>query len=228
MENKNKIEKKENHQLITEFEVESKLEILVEGQTNNSKQLKAIRDDLQKGFIGLALRNEELLKSNDQLKQQLEIVVEELSTIKQEREEKVARKEAWANRKRFPKRDPMTGEIYRELIRAAEGPTYIQLRTRMALCILAVTGIRINELLPLKVSQLETLFKENWIAIDRSKRGPSNHKAFLTKEGKKIIQDRQKDFQLIIFNERTRFLCFYSGSESSQTFRSCRNYPRCQ
>jgi integrase len=67
----------------------------------------------------------------------------------------------------------------------------------MALCILAVTGIRINELLPLKVSQLETLFKENWIAIDRSKRGPSNHKAFLTKEGKKIIQDRQKDFQLI-------------------------------
>jgi len=60
-----------------------------------------------------------------------------------------------------------------------------------------VTGIRINELLPLKVSQLETFFKENWIAIDRSKHGPSNHKAFLTKEGKKIIQDRQKDFQLI-------------------------------
>ena len=75
MENKNKIEKKENNQLITESEVESKLDILVEGQTNNSKQLKAIRNDLQKGFIGLALRNEELLKSNDQLKQQLETVV---------------------------------------------------------------------------------------------------------------------------------------------------------
>jgi integrase len=82
-------------------------------------------------------------------------------------------------------------------MRATEGPTYIKLRTRMALCILAVTGIRINELLPLKVSQIERLFKENWIAIDRSKRGPSNHKAFLTKEGKKIIQDRQKDFELI-------------------------------
>lgn len=53
----NIIEKKENNQLITEFEIESKLNILVEGQTNNSKQLKAIRDDLQKGFIGLALRN---------------------------------------------------------------------------------------------------------------------------------------------------------------------------
>jgi len=52
----NIIEKKENNQLITEFEIESKLNILVEGQANNSKQLKAIRNDLQKGFIGLALR----------------------------------------------------------------------------------------------------------------------------------------------------------------------------
>jgi len=132
-----------------------------------------------------------ILKSNDQLKQQLKTVVEELNQIKQERQEKEIRKQARANRKRLPKRDPMTAEIYKEVIKAAEGPTYINLRTRIALCILAVTGVRINELLPLKGSQLETLFKENWIAIDRSKRGPSNHKAFLTKEGKKIIHDRQ-------------------------------------
>ena len=91
----------------------------------------------------------------------------------------------------------MTAEIYKELIKETEGPTYIRIRTRIALCILAVTGIRINELLPLKVNQLKTLVEENWIAINRSKRGPSNHKAFLTKEGKKIIQDRKKDFQLI-------------------------------
>ena len=178
----NIIEKKENNQLVTEFEIESKLNILVEGQTNNSKQLKAIRDDLQKGFIGLALRNQEL-------NQRLEIVVEELNQIKQERQEKKIRKQTRANRKRLPKRDPMTGEIYKKLIQAAEGPTYIDVRTRVALCILAVTGIRINELLPLKVKQLQTLIEENWISIDRSKRGPSNHKAFLTKEGKKIIND---------------------------------------
>ena len=57
--------KKKKNQFITESEVESKLDILVEGQTNNSKELQAIRNDLQKGFIELALRNEELLKSND-------------------------------------------------------------------------------------------------------------------------------------------------------------------
>ena len=150
--NKLKKFKKEKNPLITESEVESKLDILVKGQINNSQELEAIRNDLQRGFIGLALRNEELLKSNGQLKQQLDEVLTELNAIKQERQEKAARKEARANRKQLPKRDPMTGEIYRELMKAAEGPTYINLRTRIALCILAVTGIRINELLPLKVS----------------------------------------------------------------------------
>lgn len=193
----NKIEKKENNQLITESEVESKLHILVEGQTTDSKQLKAIRNDLQKGFIGLALRNEDLLKSNDQLKQQLDEVLKELNAIKQEREEKAARKEARANQKRLPKRDPMTAEIYKKLIKEAEGPTYLHVRLRLTLCLLTVTGVRINELLNIKVSQLKTLTEESWIAIDRSKRVPSNHKTFLTKEGKKIIQDRKKDFQLI-------------------------------
>ena len=141
-------------QIETYSEVESKLDILVKGQTNNSKELQAIRNDLQRGFIGLALRNQELTE-------QLEIVVAELNQIKQERAEKEIRKQARANRKRLPKRDPMTREIYKELIQAAEGPTYIHVRTRIALCILAVTGIRINELLPLKVNQLQTLIEEN-------------------------------------------------------------------
>ena len=86
----NKLQKIKKNQFITESEVESKLDILVEGQTNNSKELQAIRNNLQKGFIGLALRNEELLKSNDQLKQQLDVVLKELNLIKQEREEKEA------------------------------------------------------------------------------------------------------------------------------------------
>ena len=193
---KNKIQKinKKDSQLVN---LESQLDLLLKGQENNSDKLQIIGEELRRGFIGLALRNEELLKSNEQLKQQLDGVLKELNLIKQEREERAARKEARTNRKRLPKRDPMTAEIYKELIKEAEGPTYIHVRTRIALCLLAVTGIRINELLPLKVNQLETLVEENWIAIDRSKRGPSNHKAFLTKEGKKIIQDRKKDFQLI-------------------------------
>ena len=212
----NKLQKKENNQLIIESEVESKLNILVKGQTNNSKQLKDIRDDLQRGFIGLALRNQELVELNNRLTEQFSVVVAELNQIKQERQEKEIRKQTRANRKRLPKRDPMTAEIYKELVKAAEGPTYINARTRIALCILAVTGIRINELLPLKVNQLQTLIEENWIAIDRSKRGPSNHKAFLTKEGKKLIHNRQKDFGLIFLMKEPNSYVFTSEAQHTK------------
>jgi len=91
----NKLQKinKENNTLL--LEVESKLDFLVKGQENNSNKLEGIGNDLRKGFIGLALRNEELLKSNDQLKQQFDEVLKELNTIKQERDETAARKEAF-------------------------------------------------------------------------------------------------------------------------------------
>jgi len=213
----NKIQKENNSLDLPNYQpLRNELSKILENQRISKKKQDQILETTQRGFIGIALRNEELLKSNDQLKQQLDEVLKELNAIKQEREEKAARKEAWTNRKRLPKRDPMTGEIYRELMRATEGPTYIKLRTRMALCILAVTGIRINELLPLKVSQIETLFKENWIAIDRPKRGPSNHKAFLTKEGKKIIQDRQKDFELIFLIKKPDSYVFTAEANHSK------------
>ena len=209
----NKIQKENNSLDLPNYQpLRNELSNILENQRISKKKQDQILETTQRGFIGIALRNEELLKSNDQLKQHLK----EFNAIKQEREEKAARKEAWTNRKRLPKRDPMTGEIYRELMRATEGPTYIKLRTRIALCILAVTGIRINELLPLKVSQIERLFKENWIAIDRSKRGPSNHKAFLTKEGKKIIQDRQKDFELIFLIKKPDSYVFTAEANHSK------------
>lgn len=107
MENKKQLKAQDNN-LIRESEVESKLNILVKGQANNSKQLQAIRNDLQRGFIGLALRNQELVELNKKLTQQLGIVVAELNQIKKERQEKEIRKQARASGKRLPKRDPMT------------------------------------------------------------------------------------------------------------------------
>ena len=57
----------------------------------------------------------------------------------------------------------------------------------------------------------------NWIAIDRSKRGPSNHKAFLTKDGKKIIEDRKKDFELIFLMKESDSYGFTSESNHFHT-----------
>lgn len=87
----------------------------------------------------------------------------------------------------MPKREPVTRKIYKLLIQAAENPNYTSVRLRIAICLLTVTEIRISELLPLKVGQLQTLLESYWIRIDRLKRGSANHKAFLTSEGKKMV-----------------------------------------
>ena len=111
------------------------------------------------------------------------------------------KKEKWKNRRRLPKREPITREIYDSLIQSSQKFKYSNLyqraRLRLALALLLVTGIRISEFLPLKMKQVESLFTHNWISIDRAKRGPGNHKAFLTKEGSRIIKERRSDFELL-------------------------------
>ena len=199
-----KIYKKEEYN-----KIRSDLRLILEGQKINNK-------DMRLGFIGLGIQNNELLESNKKLNQQLEKVVKELNVLKKEREEREARKEARANRKRLPKRQPITPEIYRLLIQAAESPSYTSVRLRIAFCLLTVTGIRINELLPLKVVQLQTLLESHWIGIDRSKRGPANHKAFLTREGKKLVEERKKDFEFLFLMKNPDSYVFTSESNHDQ------------
>ena len=171
-------------------EISSGIQLLLESQG-------IIKKDIRLGFIGLATQNHKLIKLNEGLSHQLERVENELNMLKQEREEKASRKEARVNRKRLPKREPVTRELYNLLIQAVGSPTYTSVRLRIAFCLLTVTGIRINELLPLKVGQLQTLLDSHWIGVDRSKRGPANHKAFLTREGKKVVEERRKDFNFL-------------------------------
>ena len=85
----------------------------------------------------------------------------------------VEKKEKWKNRRRLPKREPITIEIYDSLIQSSQKFKYSNLyqsaRLRLAFALLLVTGIRISELLPLKMKQVESLFIHHWIAIDRAK-----------------------------------------------------------
>ena len=185
-------------------EIRSDLELILKGQK------------LQLCFIGLATQNSELLELNKKLHQQLERVEKELNVLKKEREQKATRKEARANRNRLPKRKPITREIYRLLMQATESPSYTSVRLRIAFCLLTVTGLRINELLPLKVSQLQTLLESHWIGIDRSKRGPANHKAFLTREGIKLVEERKKDFGFLFLMKDPNSFIFTSESNHSK------------
>ena len=130
---------------------------MLKGQQVNQHELRVGFQQLAYQNRFLSLQNEQLLDLTQELKQQLATVNQELNQIKQEREKKAARREKRSNRKRLPKRDLINSEVYNLLIKESEGPSYIPTRTRIAICLLTVTGIRISELLPLKVGQLETL-----------------------------------------------------------------------
>jgi integrase len=164
---------------------------------------------LKRGFSGLALQNAQLLQDNQDLNNRLITLQEELEIISQElsdrkKQEKIIQdnKIKRKNRKPLPKREPITTDIYNFLISQTEiidyQNRYRAARLRLGLALLAITGIRISELLPLKMIQIKTLFNESWIGIDRSKRGPSSHKAFLTREGIKLISNRRKYFEFLL------------------------------
>jgi integrase len=201
-----KINKEKNK--LTYKKIESQLDLLVKGQEVNQKELRL-------GFIGLAKQNQELFELKKKLTQQLETVVEELNQLKTERQERNMGKS---------KTFPQTSEIYQALIGATEADNvrytgYTAARLRIALCLLAITGIRVNELLPLKVHQLKTLLTEGWIAIDRSKRGPASHRAYLSKQGKQILKSRQKDFDLLYLLKEDKSYIFTSQLDHNKHIR---------
>jgi hypothetical protein len=155
--------------------------LMAEGHAGTQSMMK-------EGFVGLAIQNAELnaelKEDNKGLKDQLNQLQEELRIVREELEERKERerlmeekKEKWKNRRRLPKREPITPEIYDSLIQSSQNFKYSNLyqstRLRLALALLLVTGIRISELLPLKMKQVENLFTNHWISIDRAKRGPA-------------------------------------------------------
>lgn len=175
---------------------------------SNIRSQNQTQELVKRGFAGIAIQNAELFDQNEELKQQLvdmqtkfDLVFDQLQEkIDQEHLIKKKRLER-KNRKLQPIRQPVTKEIYEILISESEVILYESkfrgTRLRLALVLLLVTGIRISELLPLKLYQIKTLFVEHWIEIDRAKRGPSNHKAFLTKEGANIVRKRLSDLEIM-------------------------------
>jgi site-specific recombinase XerD len=184
--------------MINLVETGSDLELILEGQKTNHKNIPSV-------YLELANKNIELVALNKELQQKLRIALKELN-----KKEKDALKETPVNRKRLHKRNSITPNIYQRLIKASKGVSYVSTRSRIAFCILTMIGIRINQLLPLKVYQLQNLLKLHWIGINCPKRDTSSQKAFLTDEGKEILKNRKKDFEVILVRKEPDSYIFTS------------------
>lgn len=158
------------------------------------------------------------VKIND-LNFKLKEVIDELNLVKTEKIDKENARKARLNRKRKPKRQNMTLPIYNLLINKHTSNHYKIRRLRIAFCLLFITGVRISELLPVKVNQIKTLLQNKWIAIDRLKRGPANLKAFLSKEGARILNERKGDFQALFLSKTNEDFIFTSESKPNEFLR---------
>lgn len=128
------------------------------------------------------------------------------------------------NKKRLSKRDPVTLEIYQNLITTTEtrlirSNNYTTARLRVTLCLLTITGINVSQLLPLKVHQVKTLLEEGWIKIYCSKRRSASHKAYLSNQGKHLLKSRQKDFDLLFFLKKETSYIFSSQLDHNKPIR---------
>ena len=72
-------------------------------------------------------------------------------------------------------------------------------RLRVAIVVLILTGLRISEVRNLRVGQIVTLLRKNYMAVNLSKRGRQNHKFFLNKEGRSLLRNHQGDVANLLF-----------------------------
>jgi site-specific recombinase XerD len=99
----------------------------------------------------------------------------------------------------------MTYEIYQELLKLRPDNTYISCRYRLCIALLLLTGVRISEILWIKVKQIHTLFKfekQSYIVVDCKKLEKASHKAFLTPEGLKTLKERATDYEIVMKNKK--------------------------
>lgn len=140
------------------------------------------------------------------LDQKLEIIVKELTLITKilikndVLEKKAVRKRVRINREHLMKIQPITPKIYQLLIENVEDFNYTSVRLRIAICLLTLTGIQINELLILKVNHLPSLLNTK----------------MLTVEGKKILKNREEDFRFFFLIKNLDSYIFTSESNHNK------------
>lgn len=188
----------------TDLDLDGKLD-QIQSLVVENKEHELTRSVIKVGFRHVFQQNQKLQEQNDRLyakllqtQQDFDEVSQEIMLLKKERQEKLAKKEKRKNQTKKTPSQPMTSDIFKIIMGTLPANSYAQARLRVAMILLIIIGVRISELLTVQLKDIHTLTAEGWIAISRKKRGPANHKAFLSKKGKDVIAVYKRDLSLVI------------------------------
>ena len=104
------------------------------------------------------------------------------------------------NRKQLEKKNPLTEQDYKQFIQFIDYHSELSpiIKTRLILMstILIITGLRFSEALNCKIGHILSLYKNNFLIINRLKRGRGNKRAYLSKKGKEFLSSQRYNFIL--------------------------------
>lgn len=153
-----------------------------------------------------------LNKKNLELQEKLDYLVDQAHIAEMEKEaaDEKRRKRALAIRDR--KRDAIK-EIHFDAARelAKNRNMYIEARSRCALTLLFITGLRSSELRFITIDLLTELFQNGTMGVDRNKKGMKSKPATLTVHGRKTLAKSSEDFQFILNHKKDNSTYFFTS-----------------
>ena len=137
--------------------------------------------------------SDQLSQQNAQLQHQIKFLVKEAEVGKQNREAKLASKEKTLSATKLSVRDSLTGEQFESILSLVQDNSYKASRVRLAFILLYYTGLRVSNLLVLKLAHIDELYDSQETNIALIKRGPERHFLSIGVEGQHFLTKYSQD-----------------------------------
>ena len=177
-------------------------EILNVVKTNHNEALN-IKNELQNIKNELQKEKREKEKVIKQLRKFMQNQKLKNASKYKEQQDREQKKTKILQRKRLSKRDIITRKEFFEMLAYTSKTNVKASRIRAALILLFYTGLRVSNLLVLTIDDVNQLLTKQTVTLPLIKRGPCDHRLFLSPDFIKTVKDHGQDcFNIIIKNRQ--------------------------
>ena len=172
-------------------ETKSNFNIIIQAQKNAQKNAEITAKNAE---ISANQRYQSLFEEHMRLNQTMDKVNREMEYMRNERKTREKAKEQRKNAQKGPLRESIEEEEFYEILELVKHKGFVASRKKAALLILFVTGLRVSNLLLLKVKHLKSLLNEGTTQISIIKKGPQRFPLTLSSKGKELLKENHKHF----------------------------------
>lgn len=135
----------------------------------------------------LAMQNKILYEQNQQLESKVDYLVKQTQIAEETRLKKEALKLKRLSAKKLKIRDAITPSEFASILDSVEGTSYKASRIRVGLVLIYLTGLRVSNLLKLKVHHIDNLLESGCMIVSLIKKGNPRHQLNIGAEGRKLL-----------------------------------------